>query len=106
MPAGQVYWQSSFANNALEVAEVKGARVDGIKLKEAKAYQKANFNVETETVSTTDGAGVMLYSASSSVRSASKDARKVKEDIRKAEKRRKTGSRRRSECRKPTKNRL
>ncbi|MEM6802328.1 MAG: hypothetical protein AAF696_13045 [Bacteroidota bacterium] len=76
--------QSSYANNALETAELKGAKVDKEKLKRSKEYQRDNYDVSSGNVKTTDGAGVMLYSISSSVRSTSKDARKVKEDIRKA----------------------
>lgn len=76
--------QSSYANNALEAAEVKGAKVDKEKLKVSKEYQRDNYDVSSKNVKTTDGAGVMLYSISSTVRSTSKDARKVKEDIQQA----------------------
>lgn len=76
--------QSSYANNALEMAEVKGATVNKEKLKRSKEYQRDNYDVSSDKVKTTDGAGIMLYSISSTVRSTSKDARKVKEDIIKA----------------------
>lgn len=73
--------QSAFANNALESAAAKGAAVDMKVLEQAQAYQTQNYDYETESVKTRDGAGVMLYSVSGSVRANAKSARKAKELI-------------------------
>lgn len=76
--------QSSFATNAMETAKDKGLKVDEIKLEKAKEYQKGNFDLETNTPETSEGAGVMLYSLSSTTRSSAKDAREAKEYVAKA----------------------
>lgn len=76
--------QSSFAANALETAQEKGMKVDEKKLDKARAYQKQNFDADNNNVKTEDGAGVMLYSISSSSRSSAKEARVAKEKIQKA----------------------
>lgn len=78
--------QSSFANNALEAAFAKGARVDTVALSKAREYQKSNYNAETGDVDVSRGAGVMLYSVSSSKRASAKEARKAKALIDKAKK--------------------
>lgn len=77
--------QSSMANSALEAAEVTGAKVDQKKLKAAKNYQASNYDYKTGTANTDDGAGIMLYSMSSSVRASAKDARKVREKLEEAQ---------------------
>ncbi|PCJ83513.1 MAG: hypothetical protein COA57_11060 [Flavobacteriales bacterium] len=76
--------QSGLANNALEAAQTKGAKVDAAILEKSREYQNSNFNAKSGEVNTTDGAGVVLYSVSSSVRASAKQAREVKEDIAKA----------------------
>jgi len=76
--------QSSFATSALESAKQNGAKVDDAKLENSKAYLKGNYNTQNGAVNTDDGAGVLLYSVSGSVKSTSVDAKKVKEDINKA----------------------
>ena len=76
--------QSSFATNALETAQDKGLKVDDQKLEQAKEYQKKNFDLESNTPATTDGAGVMLYSLSSTTRSSAKEAREASEVVAKA----------------------
>jgi len=76
--------QSSFATNALETAQEKGLNVDEKKLKQAKDYQKGNYDVKTNKVATEDGAGVMLYSLSGTARSSAKEAREAKEILAKA----------------------
>ena len=78
--------QSSMANSALEAAEANGATVDAKKLKKAKDYQVSNYDAENETVNTADGAGIMLYAMSGSVRGSAKSARNVREKIEKAKK--------------------
>lgn len=78
--------QSSMANAALEAAEVNGANVDQDKLTKAKEYQEQNYDVSTGTTNTADGAGIMLYSMSSSVRASAKNARKVREEVAQAKK--------------------
>ncbi|CAN5457717.1 hypothetical protein BH11BAC1_BH11BAC1_18710 [soil metagenome] len=76
--------QSSFATNALETARDKGLKVDDEKLEQAKNYQKGNFDVSTNTAETEDGAGVMLYSLSSTARSSAKEAGEAKDYVAKA----------------------
>jgi len=78
--------QSSFATNALETAQEKGLNVDEEKLEQAKSYQKNNFDVKTNKAATEDGAGVMLYSLSSTARSSAKEAREAKDFVAKAKK--------------------
>jgi hypothetical protein len=68
--------QSSLANNALESAQYSGAEINEIVLDKSRAYQKSNYDVNSSTIKTTDGAGVMLYSVSGSVRASAKEARK------------------------------
>jgi hypothetical protein len=78
--------QSSFATNALEAAQANGATVDDQVLEKARDYQKSNFDSESGNVNTSMGAGVVLYSVSSSNRAAAQDARAVKEKISQAKK--------------------
>jgi len=78
--------QSSFATSALEAAQANGAKVDEKALEKSRDFQKSNFDENTGEVNTATGAGVVLYSVSSSNRAAAQDARKVNEDIDKAKK--------------------
>lgn len=78
--------QSGLATSALESAQAVGARVNEEVIEKSRNYQKGNFDDETGNVSTADGAGVMLYAVSGSVRGTAKDARKAKEYIAKANK--------------------
>ncbi len=73
--------QSAFATNALESAAAQGAAVDIEVLNRSKAYQTNNYDHSNESVETRDGAGVMLYSVSGSVRANAVDARKAKQII-------------------------
>lgn len=76
--------QSSFATNALEAAEAKGAKVDKKTLEKAREFQKNNYNSKTGEVNTDAGAGIVLYSVTGSARAAAKEARKVEEVVQKA----------------------
>jgi hypothetical protein len=76
--------QSSFASNALETAQSKGAEVNTELLERSRQAQKNNFNAKTGDVNTDLGAGVMLYSISGSVRASAKEARHVEEEFDKA----------------------
>jgi len=76
--------QSSFATNALESAQTKGASVDKESLNRSRESQKNNYDARTGDVKTEMGAGVMLYSVSGSARASAKEARKVEEEISKA----------------------
>lgn len=76
--------QSGLATSALEAAQSVGADVDEAIIQRSRDYQKGNYNDKTGTINTEDGAGVMLYAVSGSVRASAKEARKVKEDINKA----------------------
>jgi hypothetical protein len=78
--------QSSFAANALESAQTKGADVDEAALERSRQAQKNNFDAKTGDVKTDMGAGVMLYSVSGSARASAKEARRVEEEIAKAKK--------------------
>ncbi len=73
--------QSSFANQALEAAELNEVVVDRKKLEAARDFQKQNYDAESGSVKTDRGAGIMLYSVSGSVRASAKEAKKVKDLI-------------------------
>ena len=73
--------QSSFANNALEAAQAQGVAVDEVAMEKAREYQKGNYDAKTGDVKTDRGAGVVLYSVSSSSRASAKEARKVQEQM-------------------------
>ncbi|AWX43501.1 hypothetical protein HME9304_00489 [Flagellimonas maritima] len=76
--------QSGMANSALESAQAVGAVVDKEVLEKSKRYQKGNYNEEEGSVKTDDGAGIMLYAVSGSVRASAKEARKARADINRA----------------------
>lgn len=76
--------QSSFATNALEAAESKGANVDKKALDKSREFQKKNYDPKSGDVNTEMGAGVVLYSVTGSARASAKEARKVKEELAKA----------------------
>ncbi len=76
--------QSSFATNALEAAETKGANVDKKALDKSREFQKKNYDVATGDVNTDMGAGIVLYSVTGSARASAKEARKVKEELARA----------------------
>ncbi len=76
--------QSSFATNALESAQTKGAAVDNVALERSREAQKNNYDTKTGDVKTAMGAGVMLYSISGSARASAKEARRVEEEVSKA----------------------
>lgn len=78
--------QSSFANNALETANSIGIEVDSIVLEKSRMYQKNNFDADQNKAVTTDGAGIILYSVSSSGRASAKEANEAKKYIEKAKK--------------------
>lgn len=78
--------QSGLANSALEAADAVGAEVDKEVLDRTRTYQKDNFDEKTGDVNTADGAGVMLYAVSGSVRASAKEARKAEEALNKAKK--------------------
>jgi hypothetical protein len=76
--------QSSFATNALETAKDKGVKVNEEKLNNARNYQKKNYDMKSNSISTGDAAGVMLYSISGTSRASAKEARIAKDKISKA----------------------
>jgi len=78
--------QSSFATNALESAQKKGAKVDEKALQRSRDYNKGNFNAKTGEVNTDMGAGIVLYSVSGSSRSSAKEAREAEDKMEKARK--------------------
>lgn len=74
--------QSAFAVNALELAEANNVTVDSVKLTSARYYQKKNL--ANGTASTSDAAGVLLYSVSGNARATAKEKRRVKDVLKKA----------------------
>lgn len=78
--------QSGLAMSALESADAVGAKVDKKVLERSKNYQKDNYDAESGNIKTEDGAGIMLYAVSNSVRASAKEAREVEEAMNKAKK--------------------
>ncbi len=78
--------QSGLAMSALESADAVGAKVDKKVLERSKNYQKGNYDADSGNIKTEDGAGVMLYAVSNSVRASAKEAREVEEAMNKAKK--------------------
>lgn len=78
--------QSSLANSALEAADNNGAKVDKKKLEQVKKYQESNYDYNTGTTNTSDGAGILLYSMSGSVRASASGARDARERVEVAKK--------------------
>lgn len=72
--------QSSFASSGLEQAKKnKNITVNEAKITAARNYQKGNYNAESNTAKTEDGAGIMLYAISSSVRGSASEAKEAEE---------------------------
>lgn len=78
--------QSGLATSALESAKAVGAEVNEEVVERSKNYQKDNYDDKTGNVKSEDGAGVMLYAVSGSVRGSARDARKAEAAINKAKK--------------------
>ncbi|WP_112085859.1 ATP synthase subunit B family protein [Flavobacterium lacus] len=77
--------QSSFANSGLEMASKnKDIKVDKAKIQQAREYQKSNYNPQSESAKTEDGAGIMLYAVSSSVRNSAEEAKEADQLFKKA----------------------
>lgn len=77
--------QSSFANNALESAQAQGVQVNDTVLEKSRNYQNSNLDVSSGRVKTDKGAGIILYSVSSSSRASAQEARKAKDAYEKAQ---------------------
>ena len=79
--------QSSFASSGLEQASKNGKiKVNKEKLDAARKYQKDNYDAETQNVKAEDGAGVVLYAVSSSVRGSAVEAKEAEELLNEAKK--------------------
>lgn len=76
--------QSSFSTIALESADKKGIAINRDKLEKSRDYQKGNYDMESGAVNTEKGAGVMLYSLSSTSRNSAKESREIKEKVQQA----------------------
>jgi len=76
--------QSGLATSALESAQAVGADVEEEVIERTRNYQKNNYDAKSGSVKTDDGAGVMLYVVSNSVRATAKEARKVRDDFERA----------------------
>jgi prenyltransferase beta subunit len=75
---------SSYANNALELAKSKGIDVNEEILDQSRQFQKDNYNYDSGSGSTEKGAGVMLYSISSSSRASATESKQARKVIKKA----------------------
>ncbi|MCA6435009.1 MAG: hypothetical protein IM600_11455 [Bacteroidetes bacterium] len=79
--------QSSFANTSLEMAAKNSdIKVNKEKLEKARAYQKQNYDADKNTAKTDDGAGIMLYAVSSSVRNSAAENNEVNQIMERAKK--------------------
>lgn len=77
--------QSSFANSALEEAiKNPSVKVNKDKIESARNYQKQNYDANTGKANTEDGAGIMLYAVSSSVRGSAGEAKEARAIFEKA----------------------
>jgi hypothetical protein len=77
--------QSSFANSALEEAiKNPSVKVNKDKIESARNYQKQNYDTNTGKANTEDGAGIMLYAVSSSVRGSAGEAKEARAIFEKA----------------------
>lgn len=73
--------QSSYANNALELAYSSGADMDKAKLDRSREYQMKDPGAKINA-----GAGILLYSVSGTVKTSSKDVKNVHFALNKAKK--------------------
>lgn len=79
--------QSSFATSGLEkAAKLKNIKVDTNKIEASRKYQKENFDTDSNRAKTDDGAGVVLYAVSSSVRNSAEEAHEAEQIFEKAKK--------------------
>lgn len=77
--------QSSFANSSLETAsKIDGVKVDEEKIRKAREYQKGNYNPDNEDINASEGAGIMLYAVSSSVRGSAEESKQANALLKKA----------------------
>ncbi|PZQ78874.1 MAG: hypothetical protein DI548_15560, partial [Flavobacterium johnsoniae] len=65
-------------------AKNKDIKVNKEKLQKSREYQKSNYNAESESVKAEDGAGIVLYAVSSSVRGSAKESQEAKAIINQA----------------------
>ncbi len=77
--------QSAMANNALELAYNQGRQVDRKALERSRNYQKQNMDVSGE-IKASRGAGVALYSVTSTQRATALEAKRAQEKIELAKK--------------------
>ena len=73
--------QSSYANQAVEAAQVNDIEIDEVALERSREFQKGNYDAESGKVNTEKGAGIMLYAVSGSLRASAKEAKKAKDMI-------------------------
>lgn len=72
---------ASYAANALEAASANGIEVNEDALEKSQEVHQENYDLSSGTGSTSGGAGVMLYSVSSSSRASSTEAKKARKKI-------------------------
>jgi len=70
---------SAMANNALEMAEEQGIKINKDVLALSQAYQQQNVDASTGKAATGKAAGISLYAYSSTQRATAKNARKVQQ---------------------------
>lgn len=75
-----VFCQFKFGN----CCKNKDIKVNKEKLQKSREYQKSNYNAESESVKAEDGAGIVLYAVSSSVRGSAKESQEAKAIINQA----------------------
>ncbi|WP_422361603.1 hypothetical protein [Reichenbachiella sp.] len=73
--------QSSYANQAVEAAQVNDIEIDEVALERSREFQKGNYDAGSGKVNTEKGAGIMLYAVSGSLRASAKEAKKAKDMI-------------------------
>lgn len=81
--------QSAMNNQALELADVAGRKVDGTVLKRSREYQRRDINADTGAVEGTKAsaaAGIGFYAGAAAQRATAKDATEAEKAIEKAKK--------------------
>ncbi len=73
--------QSAMANNALEVSDAAGVKVDKETLRRSREYQRKNVTASGD-IAVEKAAGIKLYAASSSQRATAEESKKVKRALR------------------------
>jgi hypothetical protein len=76
---------SAMANNALELGQKAGRKVEKSTLDRSRNYQASNVNTETKDVALDKAAGIQLYALSSAQRATAVESKKVRKTLMEAE---------------------